>query len=99
MHKYYSDEQIFLTVCGLKREIGASDCNNISGFRARILNTLLTIYVRLALDAVQGKASIKEMGINNSTYVLKNKKIKFKLRMALILYKIDIELAKTISIY
>lgn len=84
MHKQYSDDQMLSTVQGLKRLIREENCRNITGFRARILNVLLTIYMHLGKQAYQSKTIIVKTIKTYRCEVLKDKKIKRKLRLALL---------------
>lgn len=94
MHKQYSDDQIFLTVSGLVNEVEETNCHNVTGFKSRILNTLLTIYMRLNTNAIQSRAVIRQSIINYRNSVLRDKNIKLKLRIALILSIFGLDFVK-----
>lgn len=94
MHKQYSDDQIFLTVSGLVNEVEETNCHNVTGFKSRILHTLLTIYMRLNTNAIQSRAAIRQSIINYRNSVLRDKNIKLKLRIALILSIFGLDFVK-----
>jgi len=85
MHKQYSDAQILSTVYGLKQEIETANCENATGFRARVLNVLFTIYMLLCPTATQSKKTIESVVKKYRVCALKDKKVKLKLKMAIAL--------------
>lgn len=96
LHKQYSDAQILSTVYGLEREIETANCENVTGFRARVLNVLLTIYMLLCPSAILSKKTIESAIKKYRFSALTDKDVKLKLRIAMVLSFFGLDCLKRI---